>query len=191
MFAWMQSKWSKAKERLGAWRKKPAPAPDLSEQEYAFDVYRPAERLVYTYWHGTGYRMADPLVLYRKMMAVGPELSVDIKVANTPGYKGAAEGHAKMIEKIKNIFEVKSFDEGGLTEVEMMELFDHFNDFCGDVEKKTSPPPTSPTGTSGTTPPSSAESPPTSSSSASGSTDAAPPTESPPPSPPAPESPSA
>lgn len=164
--------WSRLKEWLLSWLpRRPA------HEEERFDLYKPHERLIYSYWDGSKTVHADPMILWRKVMAIGPELSVDIKVANSP-MKDAANAHQKMLQKIRDLFGVKPFEEGGLTETESIALFDHFMVYCN-VQKKTGrEPPTSPGETSPSTPSppppsgggSSSASPPTGSSSGSGST---------------------
>lgn len=140
------------------------------------DVYRPRERLIYSYWDGAKVVRADPMVLYQRVMERGPELSIDIKVATSPS-KGAAAAQSGAVDKIRTAFGLKPFDgENGLTELEVFALLDHFLEFAEGLKKNSSPTVTSAAGTSATTPPSSAAAPPTPSTSASGSTAAGPPT---------------
>lgn len=143
-----------------------------------FNVYKEKERLIYTYWDGEKVNKADPMVLYRKLVAKGPELEADMLAAKTTS-KFAVEGHMRMIATLRGVFAVKPFEEGGLTEQETLSLYDHFMDYCGVVKKNGSPsstsaPETSPA-TSPATPPSSegssAPSQPTPNTSASGSTE--------------------
>ena len=147
-----------------------------------YDTYHPGERLIYRYWDGGKFITADPLVVYKRMMTKGPELSVDIKVARSAS-KDAAKANDRMIEKIREIFAVKPLDQGGLAEVETVELMDHFLVYCQQVKKNSRPSATSSTPTVDSTF-SSNGSPTTSNSSASGSivgeSDSAVPTPSPP-----------
>ncbi len=119
-----------------------------------FDIYHPKERTIFHYWNGEKVIDADPLPLYKKMMEVGPELKVDLQVSNSQ-LKDAPIAHDKAIGKIRKIFTLKSFDEGGLTEVETIALLEHFLIFCEYKKKGGNQPPTSQTETSPPTPPSS------------------------------------
>lgn len=107
-----------------------------------FDIYRPKERLIYTYWNGRETVQADPLTLYKKMMQVGPELSIDIKVANSES-KDANKAHDGVIRKIRGIFNTLPMESGGLSEIETCELLDHFLVFCETVKKNMNPSATS------------------------------------------------
>lgn len=115
---------------LGKWFNKRA--------EDSVEIYKPKERRLYSYWNGTKQVEADPMVIYKKMMAVAPELHIDIKVAESKS-KDAGKAHNSMINHIRNIFSLKPFEDGGLTEIESILLFDHFTTYCGFVKKNTNP----------------------------------------------------
>lgn len=102
------------------------------------DVYKPAEMLIYRYWNGKADVAADPLTLYKKMMAKGPELNIDMKIA-TSAHSDAGKAHDSMLVKIREIFDVKPFEEGGLTQLATIELLDDFLIFCDRVKKNGSP----------------------------------------------------
>ncbi len=99
-----------------------------------YDVYKVHERMVYVYFDGQKEVHADPMVLYKKMMSLGPELSADMKGA-TSASKRAGEFHNGMIAKIRKIFDVLPLAEGGLSELETVELLDHFIVYCEWVKK--------------------------------------------------------
>lgn len=155
-----------------------------------YDLYCPRHRYIYGYFDGKDVVMADPMVLYKKVMARGPDIAVHMKVAASRS-KDAAKAHESMLRNIREVFVIKPFDEGGLTESETVELLEHFMAYCEDVKKNsnqlsTSLGGTSPfTGTVSSASPeeSSSGDPPTKNSSDSGSTENACSTESPPPSP--------
>ena len=173
----------------GLWAKR-------SSSEDRFGLYHPREREIYEYFDGDKLVKADPMVIYKRIMARGQEISVDITVARSP-MKGADKAHDSLIKKIREVFNVKPLSEGGLTEQETMDLFDDFLVYVDAIKKNTTPPPdlpeeTSPSTSSPTAPfggESSAPAPDTKSSSDSGSTSSetssAPPPQSPtgPPSP--------
>lgn len=159
------------------------------EKQPRDDYYTPAERNIYRYYNGQSEVAADPMVLYKRLSRVGKALAIDLKVANAP-VKDATLAHERAMQSIREIFDLKPYAEGGLTETEALQLLDHFWFYCDSIKKKSSTGPISVTGTSPTSPPSSEGSPLTRNSSDSGSTEGDRTTETPTPPPSAPESPS-
>lgn len=164
--------------------------PKRSDNLDRFGLYHPREREIYEYFDGDKIVKADPMVLYKRVMAKGPEIAIDMSVARSP-LKAAGKAHDDLIRKIRDIFNVKPLDVGGLTEQETMDLFDDFLIYVDAVKKNTTPPPTSQEGTLPPTSPSTAPSgdgssaldPPSPSSSDSGSASNGSSTDTPPPSP--------
>ena len=103
-----------------------------------FDVYSPEERAIYSYNDGEKIVRADPLTLYRKIMEVGPSLAIDLKVSTSTLMKEAdkTKAHYSLLKQIREIFNLKSFEEGGLTELETVEILDHFMTYSNDLKKK-------------------------------------------------------
>ncbi len=132
------------------------------------DIYRLDERMIYRYFDGQKEVAADPQVIYKRMANIGPELSVNIKVANSQ-HKDAGKAHNNLVAQIRGVFQVKPLDEGGLTELETAQLLDHFMIYIDELKKKSNLCATS-LSNSAATGPSSEESPATSNSSGSGST---------------------
>lgn len=139
----------------------------FSRSAMPYDVYRPKERMIYSFWNGEKIVTADPLVLYKRVMDCGPELAIDMKVSKSAS-KDATKAHGKAIDKIRNIFKIKEIEQGGLTELEGMDLLDHFLTYCDVVKKNSSILPMQSTSTVDS-PTTSQENPPTSNSSVSGS----------------------
>jgi len=133
------------------------------------DVYDVKERLIYSYFDGQKLVRVDPLVYYRRVMDKGPELDLDIKLANSPS-KASEKGRLGVLTKIRSIFGVKPFEEGGLTESETTDLLDHFLLYCESLKKNSNPTPIPPTATSAPTASSSPVPSPTPNTSDSGST---------------------
>ncbi len=156
------------------------------------DLYHPGERKTFTFWKGEKEKWAteDPMVLYGRLADIGPELDADWKLARSIS-KNADIGYKSVVASAREIFQVKSLSEGGLTELEVFELFGKFVAYFGGVKKNTQATATPTPETSPTTESVSATDPPTKPSSASGSPDNGPSTASPAPSPSVPESPSA
>lgn len=132
-------------------------------------MYRPKDRMIFGYYDGEKEVLADPMILYKRIMDIGTELSVEMKVMRSKS-KGARAAHDSAVAKLRKVFDVKSLEDGGLTEVECLELFDVFINYCDLVKKNSSPTPTSATETSASTRSTSEEIPPTSNISDSGST---------------------
>lgn len=145
------------------------------------DVYKPAERRIYQYWDGTRMVKEDPMVLWKRVMDKGPEISIDMKVARSIS-SGAREAHDKLLKNVREVFSLKPFGEGGLSEWDALDLLDHFLTYCGMVKKNSNPSATS-SSSSVDSPTSSGEGPPTPPSSDSGSTGSECTSDVPPPSP--------
>ena len=158
------------------------------KEEHHF--YRPKERFIYRYWDGAKEVSADPLVLYKKVMACSHEIAIDSKVALSES-KDALKAHNSLLDNIRKIFGVKEYKdgEGGLTEVETDDLLNDFLLYADNVKKNSSPFAISSDTTEDSTPTSEEKSPPTSSTSGSGSTESGPTTNDPPPPPSGPPSP--
>lgn len=100
------------------------------------DLYHPKQRRIYGYWNGREVVHIDPMILYKKVMDVGPELDIDIKLARSIS-KEAGKGYENMLAKFRKIFDVATLAEGGLTEEETVELFDHFIAYNENQKKST------------------------------------------------------
>ncbi len=105
-----------------------------TDQSPELEVYPPKDRLIFQYWDGQKTIIADPLVLYRKIGEKGPEIDTEIKLAQSPS-KSAVQGHIGAVTKIREIFGVKPVEEGGLTEIESINLLESFVSWCHDVKK--------------------------------------------------------
>ena len=134
------------------------------------EAYRPAERKIYRYWDGVTEVHADPMTLYQKFMDVAPALRTAGKIARSPS-KGASEAQRQMVSLVREIFTVKSYEEGGLTYLESLDLIEHFMVFCDTLKKNTPRTPTPPETESPSTGPFREESSPTGASSPSGSSE--------------------
>ena len=140
------------------------------------DIYHPRERNVFTYFNGTRRVRVDPLVLWNQIMAVGPSLSIDLKVARSAS-KDAAKADTNAVATIRKLFGIAPLvgglelpPEGSLTGQECCELLDAFLVYCERAKKKWNKPATSVAETSPATPSSSADVPATELSSDSTST---------------------
>lgn len=111
----------------------------------SLNLYNPRERNLYSYWNGEFVRSflffrkrkivkADPVELWKRVMEVGPEMANDVAAATSPS-KFAVKAHNDLDANIRNIFGIKSFAEGGLTQVQVAGLLDHFLQFCNSIKK--------------------------------------------------------
>jgi len=100
-------------------------------------IYRPKERMIFQFWNGQKMVSGDPLVLFKRMSDVGPELAIDIKVSSSPS-KDASKAHNNVVDKIRGIFGVQSLEQGGLSELETLQLLDTFLLYCDRVKKNSS-----------------------------------------------------
>jgi hypothetical protein len=136
------------------------------------DVYQPEERLIFHYYAGEakGIVHADPMVLYKRFMSVRGDFNGDYSVAFSSS-KGAPAAHDALMCKIRMIFDLPaSFQDGGLTEGECLELIQFYWAWCEKTKKNSRSSPTSPDATPDSSAPPTEECPPTPSTSDSGST---------------------
>lgn len=168
-------------------------------QEPLPNLFTPTERNIYRYgvgWDARGrvvFRDADPMALWKRLMDKGPEVAINIKVAESPS-RDARKCHTALVEQIREIFQLPKAGEGGvavpLDEINCTGLLDSFLIYTGGVKKNIQTSATSSGATPSDTPDTSGESSPTKSTSGSGSTDSDSSTATPPPSPSASASPS-
>lgn len=111
------------------------------------DLYHPKERLIYAYFNGKEIVKADPMILYRKFKDKEVLIDSAIKAIRGPESKWKGPERINFIKYIREIFDLKPFEEDGLTELELSDLFNHFLTYCGDVKKNSSPSQTSSTPT--------------------------------------------
>jgi len=102
----------------------------------------PTDRVLYHYWDGSKTVQADPMWLYKRILAVGPELSKTIteseKDLNAEESRKASD---QVLVLLRGIFNVQNMDGGGLTETETMDLLHHFWDFMETLRRKNRPQP--------------------------------------------------
>lgn len=140
----------------------------LFSSSHSLDMYKPNERNIYKYHNGQSWIRADPMVLYKRIMEKAPEIQVEMSVSNSIS-KDAIKAHSDLINRLRGIFDIKTLEAGGLTESEVIQLFDHFMEYV-DTIKKNSRKLATPQEESKASKTSSVEGPPTPSSSESGST---------------------
>jgi hypothetical protein len=159
----------------------------------SYDLYKPKEMQIYQFFDGQKMVKADPMVLYKRLADVRPELAINIKVAKSTLLpdQDVIKGDNALLDNIRHIFSVKKFEEGGLTEIATTDLLDHFLIWTERLKKNSKASPTLPAETLPLSGPSSAAAQPTPNTSDSGCAKTEPSTDSPEPSHLGPESPAA
>lgn len=99
------------------------------------------ERGIFDYWDGKRHRRADPMAVLRSLND-HPEFDL----ASTPqlAESGALEAVKITCDASRAAFGIKTLDEGGLTEVECIDVMVAFFDFCAALKKNSRAMPTSP-----------------------------------------------
>lgn len=110
-----------------------------------WDIYLPNERGIYPYFNGERMVNADPIALYKRVMEVWPELSIDATVARSTllADKETIKGHTAMTDKIRGIFQLKPLTNGiecvgTLTDKQATDLLDHLLIYCERLKKNSS-----------------------------------------------------
>lgn len=110
----------------------------------SFGMFKPTERLIYRYHDGERDRRGDPLELLRRLTGrEGLSLEVDAKLA-TGATPEAPKALGRLVDAVRDVFGVKSLDQGGMTEAECLGLLFHFMQYIAEVQRDFSPLPTSP-----------------------------------------------
>jgi hypothetical protein len=90
--------------------------------------YADADREIFEYWDGQRVRRGDPLAIHRTIICAPEEefnIKVDPKAARVPTPEGLL-ATGRMAAIVRKAFDVKSVDEGGLTDGECIRLFVEF-----------------------------------------------------------------
>lgn len=109
LLAWLSSFWRK----------------QLVEQD-RWDYYKPIDRYVYKYHDGEKEVTADPMVLYKKVMAKWPIIGKFLAEYKAVTDAETLARHDQLIAAIRELFGIKKLEEGGLSEQETLDLFNHF-----------------------------------------------------------------
>lgn len=102
------------------------------------DVYRPKERMIFSYFDGDKVVRADPLALYKRVMDMGPSLSIDSAVAISQS-SNATKAQNELIANIRSIFLLRPLNgidcTGTLTDIETLNLLDEFMHYTETLKK--------------------------------------------------------
>ncbi len=125
--------------------------------------WTPREREIYSYFDGTTRRVADPLAISRALITA-PEVDwdTDLKLIATilggpesvpPAViKAAMQATGRVVGAIRYAFGIKPLWEGGLTDVELLELRGDFAMWMEEIKKKVNQQPISQPATAWTPP---------------------------------------
>lgn len=93
-------------------------------------------RLLFQFWNGSRLVSADPFVLLRRMLNTNKfDLETDIKVLQIPDPKLITQKIGYIAEGVREIFDVPELDQGGLSELECVNLLMKFSEYLEDVKK--------------------------------------------------------
>lgn len=112
-----------------------------SNSDETLDVYMPRRRILYRYSDGAKETIIDPMILYKKLSDISETLFALIKdsLADT---STAGESHEKAVALLRDVFQVKTYAAGGLTDMETFDLFSHFRNFCRQLQDRSGVTPT-------------------------------------------------
>lgn len=92
--------------------------------------------MLFRFWNGTKFVSADPFVLLRKLINTDKcDIDEDLKKLKIPDPKIVTNTISHIAEGVREIFEVPAFEDGGLTELECVQLVMEFMGFTERVKK--------------------------------------------------------
>lgn len=92
--------------------------------------------MLFRFWNGTKFVSADPFVLLRKLVNTDKcDIDEDLKKLKIPDPKIVTNTISNIAEGVREIFEVPAFENGGLTELECVQLVMEFMGFTERVKK--------------------------------------------------------
>lgn len=100
-------------------------------------IFSEKDRLIYRYRVSANEHVsADPMTLYKKVMTKWGSIATDVTVATSPSKDNIKQSDS-LLATIREIFGVKPYEEGGLTEIETADLLDHFLSWTSSLKKST------------------------------------------------------
>lgn len=98
-------------------------------------------RMIFKYWDGKRTRLADPMVLYREIMAHDEFKMDDFKMITVKDLFPTIVGRLAKVSR--DVFKLKTAEDGGLTDMEAVQNLRAFIEYSGLQKKSTESPPTS------------------------------------------------
>lgn len=108
-------------------------------------------RMIFKYWDGKRTRLADPMVIYRELMANDEFQMDDLKLITVKDLFPKIVG--RLAKVARDVFKLKTVEEGGLTDMEAVQNLRAFIEYSGFQKKSTESPQTSPQSTEPTVSP--------------------------------------
>lgn len=88
--------------------------------------------LSYAYWDGERVVSVDPLELGRKLIPRRRSMEIDLKVGNSQS-RDAVKSMDRYHATLRDVFAVRPLEEGGLAQMELKGLLEHFECYVGSV----------------------------------------------------------
>lgn len=103
-----------------------------------FSRRKRSERDIFTFWDGKEERSLDPLPIWRALWGHPLDLETEMKFAwgEKVDQKTKDESFGKVLDIVRDVFELKRFEEGGLTERETNDVLVSYFSFMEDLKKK-------------------------------------------------------
>lgn len=93
-------------------------------------------RLLFRFWDGSRFISSDPFVLLRRLTNTEKfDMESDLKMLQIPDPKIVTQKIGYIADGVREIFDLKNFESGGLSELECVQLLLTFSDFLDTVKK--------------------------------------------------------
>lgn len=93
-------------------------------------------RLLFRYWNGSRFVHEDPFVLMRRLLTKEDfDVDTELKRLEIPDPKKVIETLQHIANAVRKIFEIPDFPDGGLSELECVNLLKTFVDWADQLKK--------------------------------------------------------
>lgn len=93
-------------------------------------------RLLFRYWNGSRFVSEDPFTLLRALVSSSKiDLDSDLQLLDVPDIKVVTRKVGQLAEEIREIFQLKPLSNGGLSELECVNLLIQFINYLERVKK--------------------------------------------------------
>jgi len=94
-------------------------------------------RFIFSYWNGSKIVKADPMVLWRSLQQHADFSEADFRLMKVDALRDSLVH--KLANVVRDVFDIKSPDDGGLTELETLEVLRSFIEYTGFQKKSGEP----------------------------------------------------
>lgn len=99
-------------------------------------------RGIFVFYDGKRWRRSDPFVIYRGIYEVpGFDPDTALPTLNQGDARQKLKSAEKIAAAVRHVFGVKQLEDGGLTDLECVQLLGDFFEFSDDLKKSTEPQP--------------------------------------------------